>query len=69
MFFEVNLISPLNSSKTTGPNRIPTKILKLSKNDISSYRYKFNLLSGVFSSKLKIVKVIPVQKKNQSCYV
>ena len=34
---EVNLIiSSLNSDKSTGPNSLPTKILKLLKNDIYS---------------------------------
>ena len=35
---EVNLImSSLNSDKSTGPNSLPTKILKLLKNDISTH--------------------------------
>ena len=35
---EVNLIiSSLNSDKYTGPNSLPTKILKLSKNEISTH--------------------------------
>ena len=34
---EVNIISSLNSDKSTGPNSLPTKILKLLKNEISTH--------------------------------
>ena len=41
---EVNLImSSLNSDKCSGPNSLPTKILKLLKNDISTH------LAGIFN--------------------
>ena len=64
---EVNLIiSSLNSDKSTGPNSLSTKILKLLKNGISTNLAEiFNLSfsSGVFPSILKIAKVIPVHKK------
>ena len=38
-----NIISSLDSNKSVGPDSIPTKILKLLKNDISSQ------LSGIFN--------------------
>ena len=64
---EVNLIiSSLNSDKSTGPNSLPTKIIKLLKNDISAHLADiFNLpfSSGVFPFILKIAKVIPAHKK------
>ena len=64
---EVNLIiSSLNSDKSTGPNSLPTKILKLLKNDISTHLadiFNLSFSSGVFPSILKIAKVIPVHKK------
>ena len=56
------LHSSLNSNKLVGPNNIPTKILKLFKNDISSQlRDIFNssFSSGVFLSIQKIAKYIP----------
>ena len=60
---EVNLIiSSLNSDKSTGPNSLPTKILKLLKNDISTHLADISFSSGVFPSILKIAKVIPVHK-------
>ena len=69
---EVNLIiSSLNSDKSTGPNSLPNKILKLLKNEISTHLADIFNLSfswGVFPAILKITKVIPVHKKNQSCF-
>ena len=62
----INIISSLDSNKSTGPNSIPNKILKLHKNDIStelSDIFNVSFLTGVFPSKLKIAKVIPIHKK------
>ena len=56
-----NVISSY-SNKSVGPYSIPTKILKLLKNDISSQLSEiFNIssYSGIFSSILKTAKVIP----------
>ena len=61
------MISSLDSTKSVGPNGIPTKILKLLKNDISCQLVDiFNMLftSGVFPYTLKIAKVVPVHKKD-----
>ena len=61
-----NVISSLDSNKSVGPNSIPTKILKLLKNDISSQLSEiFNLTfsSGIFPSILKTAKVIPYIRK------
>ena len=69
---EINLmISPLNSDKSTGPNSLPTKILKLWKNEISAHLvgvFNLSLLSVVFPSILKIAKVIPVHKKESKLF-
>ena len=69
---EVNLIiSSLNSDKSTGPNSLPAKILKLLKNEISTHLADiFNLYfsSGIFPSILKIAKVIPVHKKESKLF-
>ena len=65
------IISSLNSNKSTGPNSIPLKILKLTQNEISQHlAYIFNLSfkKGVFLDFLKISKVIPVHKKIQNLY-
>ena len=53
-----NVISSLDSNKSVGPNSIPTKILKLLKNDISSQ------LSEIFPSILKTAKDIPIHNKD-----
>ena len=62
-----SVISSLDSNKLVGPNSIPTKILKLLKNDISSRLseiFDISFSSGVFPSILKTAKVIPVHKKD-----
>ena len=56
-----------DSNKSTGPNSIPTKILKLLKNDISiqlSDIFNVFFSTGVFPSTLKIAKVVPTHKNN-----
>ena len=60
------IISSLDSHKSSGPNGIPVKILKLPKNDISeqlSYIFNMSFLTGQFPSVLKIAKTIPIHKK------
>ena len=62
----INIISSLGSKKSTGPNSIPTKILKLFKNDISTQLsdiLNVSFSTGVFPSILKIAKVAPIHKK------
>ena len=62
-----NIISSLNSSKASGPNSIPYRILFLLKNEISKQLADlFNLffLTGVFPSVLKTAKVVLVFKKD-----
>ena len=61
-----NLILSLIESKSVGPNGLPTKILKLFKNDISlqlTNVLNLSFSTGVFLSGLKIAKVIPIHKK------
>ena len=52
--------------KSVGPNGLPTKILKLLKNDISlklTNIFNLSFSTGVFPAGLKIAKVIPIYKK------
>ena len=61
-----NVISSLDSNKSVGPNSIPTKILRLIKNDISSQLseiFNISFSSGVFPSILKIAKLYPYIKR------
>ena len=61
-----NIILSLNLLKAVGPNRIPTKILKLLRNDILnqlSELFHHSFSHGVFPSILKSSKVIPIFKK------
>ena len=60
------IISLLDSHKSSGPNSISVKILKLLKNDISqqlSDIFNMPFLIGQFPSVLKIAKVIPIHPK------
>ena len=62
-----NIISSLDSNISVGSKSIPTKVLKILKNDISnqlSEIFNISFSSGVFPSILKTAKVVPVQKKN-----
>ena len=62
-----NIISSLDSSKTSGPNSTPYRILFLLKNDISKQLadlFNLSFLTGVFPSVLKTAKVVPVFKKD-----
>ena len=62
-----NVISLLNSNKSVGPNSIPTKILTLLKNDISSHLseiFNISFSSGIFSSILRTANVILEHKKD-----
>ena len=62
-----NIISSLNSSKASGPNSIPYRILFLLKNEISKHLadlFNLSFMTGVFPSVLKTAKVIPVFKKD-----
>ena len=62
-----NIISSLNSSKASGPNSIPYRILFLLKNEISKQLadlFNLSFMTGVFPSVLKTAKVFPVFKKD-----
>ena len=61
-----NIISSLNSSKASGPNSIPYRILFLLKNDISKQLadlFNLSFMTDVFPSVLKTAKVVPDFKK------
>ena len=62
-----SIISNLNPNKPVGPFRIPAKIFKLMKDEISSHLsviYNIAFPMHVFPSVLKTVKAIPVHKKD-----
>ena len=62
-----NIILSLDPLRSIGPNSIPTKILKLLSNDISTqFAELFNLSfsEGVFPSIRKTCKVTPIYKKD-----
>ena len=61
------IISSLNPNKSVGPNSVPTKILKLLKNEISSHLsdiYNISSSMDIFLSVLKTAKVIPIHEKD-----
>ena len=63
------VIGSFSSSKSSGPNSIPVRILKLLKLDISnpiSILINRSFSTGVFPSTLKVSKVIPVFKNKGS---
>ena len=58
-----NILSWPNPNKSVESNSIPTSMLKRIKNDVSSQlmdRITIWFSKGIFSSVLKIVKVVPV---------
>ena len=60
------LISYLDSHKSSDPNSIPGKILKLLKNNISrqlSDIFNMSFMNGHFPSVLKIATMISIHKK------
>ena len=62
-----NVITSLDYNESVGSNSIPTKILKLLKNYISSQLseiFNISFSSGVIPSIPKIAKVIPIHKKD-----
>ena len=66
------LISGLNEGKSTGPNSIPTNILKLIKDKISPMLcdiFNISLSTGVFPDLLKLAKTIPIFKKGSKLEV
>ena len=62
-----NITSSLNSSKVSGPNSIPYRILFLLENEISKQLvdlFNLSFMTGVFPSVLKTAKVVLVFKKD-----
>ena len=61
-----DLISSMKTNKASGPNSIPTNILKLFKKEFSkplSDMINMSFNQGVFPNILKIANVIPIHKK------
>ena len=69
---EIKIIIPLlNGDKSTDPNSLPTKILKLLKNEISTLLediFNLSFSMGVFPYILKVVKVIPGHTKKSKLF-
>ena len=68
----ISIISSLNDNKSSGPNSIPTRVLKLLKKDISKQLadiFSLTFSSGVCHTPFKIVKVIATYKKPQNLNV
>ena len=66
------IISSLKSSKSTGPNSIPIKILKLLQTQISKHLtdiFNLSFTTGIFPNSLKTAKVISIHKKNSKLVV
>ena len=64
--YEIQNISSPNSSKSVRPNSIPTRILKLLKNDIFTQLadiFNISFSTGIFLTILKVAKVVPAHKK------
>ena len=67
----INILSSFSPTKPTGPNSIPTKILRLLKNDISTQLsdiFNVSFSTGAFPSILKIAKVVPIYKKQSKLF-
>ena len=65
----IKVINSLSLSKSSGPNSIPVRILKLLKHDISiplSMLINMSFETGIFPCTLKVSKVIPVYKNKGS---
>ena len=65
----IKVIDSISTSKSSGPNSVPIKVLKLLKHDISapiSFLINRSFTTGVFPSVLKISKVVPVFKNKGS---
>ena len=63
----VNIISALNSNKTSGPNSIPYRKLFLLKNEISKQLadlFNLSFMTAVFLSVIKTAKVVSVFKND-----
>ena len=66
------IISSLNTTKSCGPNSIPTKVLHLIQDQISNHLATICNLSFstvVFPTILKTAKVVPIHKKNSKLEV
>ena len=62
----ISIISSLSDNKSSGPNSVPTRILKLLKKDISTRLvdiFNLSFSSGIYPTPLKTAKFIPIHKK------
>ena len=62
----INELEKLNSSKSTGPDNIPVKLLKDSKETVApflAYIFNTSLCSGIFPNNLKVARVSSIYKE------
>ena len=65
-------ISKLNSSKSTGPFSIPTRILKLLKNVLAKpleILFNASFATGIVPDYLKLANIIPIHKKDSKFFL
>jgi len=65
----IEIINNLDDSKSIGPCSVPTKLLKIAKDEITipfSEICNLSFKNGIFPDKNKIAKVIPVHKKGST---
>ena len=63
----IQIIPTFKPKKSTGPNSIPIKILRLLTDDITehlSINFNTSLATGIFPEELKVAKVILIHKKD-----
>ena len=63
----ISIITSLSDSKSSGPNSVLTRILKLLKKDISTQLvdiFNLSFSSGIYPTPLKTAKVITIHKKD-----
>ena len=62
----ISIISSLSDNRSSGPNSILTKILKLLKKDISTHLvdiFNLSFSSGIYPTPLKTAKFIPIHNR------
>ena len=65
----ISVINEMKTNKSTGPNSIPTQILKISNQIICkplTYLINFSFSNGIFPDLLKTSNVIPVFKRGEN---
>ena len=66
----MKVINNLNVAKTCHVNDIPTKFIKMNKDNFANFitdHFNYCIAYGEFPDELKHAHVIPVHKKNEKC--